>query len=211
VRRRPFSIVVFDEVEKAHPEVFNMLLQIMEEGHLADARGRKVDFRNTILILTANIGAEAIRKGGLGFALPADRRAEGEREYDEMSQRLREELKRTFRPEFLNRLDAVVVFRPLGPEQMAQIVELELGKVARRLAERGLCFEVTPAAKELLVAEGYQPEYGARPLRRVIQNRVEDTLSDAVLTGVFAPGSTVVIDAAEGEIVLRAKEEIATP
>jgi len=211
VRRRPFSIVVFDEVEKAHPEVFNMLLQIMEEGHLADARGRKVDFRNTILILTANIGAEAIRKGGLGFALPADRRAEGEREYDEMSQRLREELKRTFRPEFLNRLDAVVVFRPLGPEQMAQIVELELGKVARRLAERGLCFEVTPAAKELLVAEGYQPEYGARPLRRVIQNRVEDALSDAVLTGVFAPGSTVVIDAAEGEIVLRAKEEIATP
>ena len=207
VRRRPFSIVVFDEVEKAHPEVFNILLQIMEEGNLSDARGRRVDFRNTIVIMTSNIGAEAIRRGGLGFALPADRAQEAEQEYKEMSQRLREELKRTFRPEFLNRLDAVVVFRPLGPEQIAQIVDLELAKVAERLAEQDLQLEASPAARELLAREGYSPEYGARPLRRVIQSLVEDPLSDAVLAGTFAPGDTVWVDVEGAEIVLRKKEE----
>ncbi len=202
VRRRPFSIVVFDEVEKAHPEVFNILLQIMEEGNLSDARGRRVDFRNTIVIMTSNIGAETIRRGGLGFALPSDQAQEAEQEYKEMSQRLREELKRTFRPEFLNRLDAVVVFRPLGPDQIARIVELELAKVAGRLAEQDLRLEVSPAARELLAREGYSPEYGARPLRRVIQNRVEDLLSDAVLAGRFAPGDTVWVDVEDGEIRL---------
>ncbi len=203
VRRRPFSIVVFDEVEKAHPEVFNLLLQIMEEGVLADAKGRKVDFRNTLVIMTANIGAEAIQKGGLGFAPPAGRAQEAEHEYREMSQRLREELKRTFRPEFLNRLDAVVIFRPLGPEQIARIVDLELGKVASRLLEQGLELEVSPAAREFLAREGYSPEYGARPLRRVIQNRVEDPLSDAVLGGTFRPGDRVYVELVDGEIVLK--------
>ncbi|HIE38104.1 MAG TPA: AAA family ATPase, partial [Anaerolineae bacterium] len=206
VRRRPFSIVVFDEVEKAHPEVFNILLQIMEEGGLSDAKGRRVDFRNAIVILTANIGAETIRRGGLGFAPPSDRAQEAEQEYKEMSQRLQEELKRTFRPEFLNRLDAVVVFRPLGPEQIARIVDLELAKVAARLAERDLEIEVSQAARELLAQEGYSPEYGARPLRRVIQSRVEDPLSDAVLAGTFAPGETVWVDVEDGEIVLRKPE-----
>ncbi len=203
VRRRPFSIVVFDEVEKAHPEVFNVLLQIMEEGNLSDARGRQVDFRNAIVIMTSNIGAEAIRRGGLGFALPSDRREQAEQEYKEMSQRLREELKRTFRPEFLNRLDAVVIFRPLGPEQIAQIVDLEMAKVAARLAEQDLRLEVSPAARERLAEEGYSPEYGARPLRRVIQNRVEDPLSDAVLAGRFTAGDTILVDVEEGEIVLK--------
>ena len=198
IRRRPFSVVVFDEVEKAHPEVFNILLQIMEEGNLSDAKGQRVDFRNTIIILTSNIGAEAIRRGGLGFALPGDRAQEAEQEYREMSQRLREELKRTFRPEFLNRVDAVIVFRPLGPEQIARIVDLELAKVAERLAERDLRLEVSPAAREWLAREGYSPEYGARPLRRVIQTRVEDAISEALLAGDFGPGDTIYVDA-DGE------------
>jgi ATP-dependent Clp protease ATP-binding subunit ClpC len=194
IRRRPFSVVVFDEVEKAHPEVFNILLQIMEEGNLSDAKGQRVDFRNTIIILTSNIGAEAIRRGGLGFALPGDRAQEAEQEYREMSQRLREELKRTFRPEFLNRVDAVIVFRPLGPEQIARIVDLELAKVAERLAERDLRLEVSAAAREWLAREGYSPEYGARPLRRVIQTRVEDAISEALLAGDFGPGDTIYVD-----------------
>jgi ATP-dependent Clp protease ATP-binding subunit ClpC len=163
IRRRPFSVVVFDEVEKAHPEVFNILLQIMEEGNLSDAKGQRVDFRNTIIILTSNIGAEAIRRGGLGFALPGDRTRESEQEYQEMSQRLREELKRTFRPEFLNRVDAVIVFRPLGPEQIARIVDLELAKVAERLAERDLRLEVSAAAREWLAREGYSPSTAPAP------------------------------------------------
>jgi len=194
IRRRPFSVVVFDEVEKAHPEVFNILLQIMEEGNLSDAKGQRVDFRNTIIILTSNIGAEAIRRGGLGFALPGDRAQEAEQEYREMSQRLREELKRTFRPEFLNRVDAVIVFRPLGPEQIARIVDVELAKVAERLAERDLRLEVSAAAREWLAREGYSPEYGARPLRRVIQTRVEDAISEALLAGDFGPGDTIYVD-----------------
>ncbi|MGB9775663.1 MAG: ATP-dependent Clp protease ATP-binding subunit [Anaerolineae bacterium] len=198
IRRRPFSVVVFDEVEKAHPEVFNILLQIMEEGNLSDAKGQRVDFRNTIIILTSNIGAEAIRRGGLGFALPGDRTRESEQEYQEMSQRLREELKRTFRPEFLNRVDAVIVFRPLGPEQIARIVDLELAKVAERLAERDLRLEVSAAARAWLAREGYSPEYGARPLRRVIQTRVEDAISEALLAGDFGPGDTIFVDV-EGE------------
>jgi ATP-dependent Clp protease ATP-binding subunit ClpC len=204
VRRRPFSIVVFDEVEKAHPEAFNMLLQIMEEGNLSDARGRKVDFRNVILIMTSNIGAEMIRRGTrLGFAIPRDEEAESQHDYDEMRERLLEELKKTFRPEFLNRVDSVVVFHALSREQIAEIVDLELDKVRTRLAECGMGLQVTEAAKELLAEEGYSDEYGARPLRRVIQNRVEDALSDAVLACEFADGNTVQVDAEEGEIVLR--------
>ncbi|HID89843.1 MAG TPA: AAA family ATPase, partial [Anaerolineae bacterium] len=203
VRRRPFSIVVFDEVEKAHPEIFNILLQVMEEGNLTDARGRRVDFRNTLVIMTSNIGAETIRRGGLGFSLPSDREREAELGYKEMSQRLQEELKRTFRPEFLNRLDAVVIFRPLGPEQVAQIVDLEITKVAARLEEQEIALEISPAARDLLAREGFSPEYGARPLRRVIQRRVEDPLSDAMLGGRFTAGDRVLVDVEGNEIVLK--------
>jgi len=204
IRRRPYSIVVFDEVEKAHPDAFNMLLQIMEEGSLSDARGRKVDFRNAIIIMTSNIGAEMIRREtGLGFAIPRDEMADARRNYEEMRKRLLEELKRTFRPEFLNRVDSVIVFHALSREEIAQIVDLELDKVRARLVEYDIGLEVTEAAKELLAEEGYSEEYGARPLRRVIQNRIEDALSDAVLAGRFTAGDMVLVDAEEGEITMK--------
>ena len=208
IRRRPFSIVVFDEVEKAHQEVFNTFLQIMEEGTLSDARGRKVDFRNAIIIMTSNIGAEAIQRGGLGFAsLSSDSEQRAEQEYSEMSRTLREELKRNFRPEFINRLDAVVVFRPLGPEQVSQIVDLELNKVTERLGEHDLSIIISQDARDFLAREGYSAEYGARPLRRVIQNSLEDPLSDAVLGGAFSPGDTVLVDVDNDKLVL-SREEI---
>jgi len=210
IRRRPFSIVVFDEVEKAHSEAFNMLLQIMEEGNLSDARGHKVDFRNTIIIMTSNIGAEMIkRQTGLGFAIPRDEEADAARSHEEMRKKLLEELKRTFRPEFLNRVDSVIVFHALSQEEIAQIVDLELDKVRTRLAEYDIELQVTEAAKELLIEEGYSEEYGARPLRRVIQNRIEDALSDAILAGKFAAGDTVVADAGEGAVALRQVGEAA--
>jgi ATP-dependent Clp protease ATP-binding subunit ClpC len=207
VRRKPFSIVVFDEVEKAHPEAFNMLLQIMEEGSLSDARGRKVDFRNAILIMTSNVGAELIkRQAGLGFAIRRGEEADAERQHDEMREKLLDELKRTFRPEFLNRVDSVIVFHALSREDISQIVDLELGKVRVRLAECDTELEVTDAAKALLAKEGYSDEYGARPLKRVIQNRVEDALSDAILECRFDGGGTILVDAEDDEIVLRRAE-----
>jgi ATP-dependent Clp protease ATP-binding subunit ClpC len=209
IRRRPFSIVVFDEIEKAHPEAFNMLLQIMEEGNLSDARGRKVDFRNTIVIMTSNIGAEVIkRETGLGFAAPRDEEADAKRSYEEMRKRLLEQLKRTFRPEFLNRVDSVIVFHALSQEDISQIVDLELDKVRKRLVEYDIGMKVTQAAKELLAKEGYSEEYGARPLRRVIQHLIEDALSDAILTGKFASEDIVLADVEEDEIVLRQTEKV---
>jgi len=208
IRRRPFSIVVFDEIEKAHADAFNMLLQIMEEGNLSDARGKKVDFRNAILIMTSNIGAEMIRRRtSLGFVSSRNGATEVERDYEEMREKLLDELKRTFRPEFLNRVDSVIVFHALSQEEILQILDLEMSKVHTRLAEYDLGLELTEAARGLLLDEGYSEEYGARPLRRVIQNRVEDALSDAMLSGAFADGDTVVVDAEDGEIVLRRAEK----
>ena len=208
IRRRPHSIVVFDEVEKAHPEAFNMLLQIMEEGNLSDARGKKVDFRNAIVIMTSNIGAELIKQETrLGFALTCDEETESARGYEEMRDNLLEELKRVFRPEFLNRVDSVIVFHALSRDEINQIMDLELDKVCARLVEHNIELEVTSAAKALLAEEGYCEEYGARPLRRVIQAQVEDALSDALLAGRFSVGDTIIVNADEGEIVLRRAEE----
>ena len=195
VRRRPYSIVVFDEIEKAHPEAFNMLLQIMEEGHLSDARGHKVDFRNAIIIMTSNIGADTIKKGpSLGFGLPHQGQVEEEQSYKEMRKTLMDQLRKAFRPEFLNRLDAVIVFRALTQEDITRIVDLRLNEVRERVLEHALLFEATPAAKAYLARQGYDPEYGARPLRRVITNLVEDRLSDGILSGDFPLGSTVLVD-----------------
>jgi ATP-dependent Clp protease ATP-binding subunit ClpC len=206
IRRRPYSIVVFDEIEKAHPEVFNMLLQIMEEGHLSDARGHKVDFRNALIIMTSNIGADLIRRNtSLGFTPKRDEAQEAESSYEVMRTKLLDQLKREFRPEFLNRLDGVVVFRALGREEIKQIVTLELNKVQGRLGDHKVTLEATEAAKNFLADEGYNPEFGARPLRRVIQNRIEDVLSEGVLSGKFKAGDTVLVDLIEGNLDFTSK------
>jgi ATP-dependent Clp protease ATP-binding subunit ClpC len=211
LRRRPYSIVVFDEIEKAHPEAHNMLLQIMEEGHLSDARGRKVDFRNAIIVMTSNVGADMIkRQSSLGFALKKDEVTEERLAYDEMRKKLTDSLKRVFRPEFINRLDSVIVFRSLNKQDIEQIVELELNKVGARLEENAINLTATPEALALLAELGYDPDMGARPLRRIIQQKIEDPLSDALLSGDFSNGDAILVDVADGEIVLQRGDEILT-
>ncbi len=210
IRRRPYSIVVFDEIEKAHPEAHNMLLQIMEEGHLSDAKGHKVDFRNAIIIMTSNIGADMIkRQTSLGFQLGRDEEREEKLAYEEMRKKLLDSLKRVFRPEFINRLDSVIVFRSLNREDIRRIVSIELDKVGARLVENEIRLSATDAALDQLASEGYDPEMGARPLRRVIQLKIEDRLSDAVLAKEFDTGDEVVVDVdpETKEIFLRRKEE----
>jgi ATP-dependent Clp protease ATP-binding subunit ClpC len=209
LRRRPYSIVVFDEVEKAHPEVHNMLLQIMEEGHLSDARGRKVDFRNAIIVMTSNIGADVIRKqGSLGFQLKRDEETEERLSYEEMRKKLTESLKKVFRPEFINRVDSVVVFRSLNKEDIQSIVQLELDKVSGRLQEHDIALTATKEGLALLAEMGYDAEFGARPLRRIIQQKVEDPLSDRLLAGEFSEGATILVDVDEdGGIILTSKQE----
>jgi ATP-dependent Clp protease ATP-binding subunit ClpC len=209
LRRRPYSIVVFDEIEKAHPEAFNMLLQIMEEGHLSDARGRRVDFRNAVIIMTSNIGAELIKRGAtLGFGVPAEQNTTLEKDYSEMRKTLMDTLRRTFRPEFLNRVDATIVFRPLSKDDISQIVDLEVKKVNDRLSDRAMSLVLTDVARKYLADKGYDADYGARPLRRLITNLVEDRLSDVILSGKIKLGSTVQIDydAEKDEITFSEKQ-----
>jgi len=198
IRRRPYSIIVFDEIEKAHPEAHNMLLQIMEEGHLSDARGHKVDFRNAIIIMTTNVGADMIRRqSNLGFSLTVDEEQQEAQAYGEMQKKLMDALKRTFRPEFINRLDGVIVFRALSKADIREIVQLELDKVNKRLEENRIRLRATHEALEFMADEGYNPEMGARPLRRVIQRKIEDRLSDALLAKEFEDGQNVLIDVQE--------------
>jgi ATP-dependent Clp protease ATP-binding subunit ClpC len=177
-----------------------MLLQIMEEGHLSDARGRKVDFRNAIIIMTTNVGADMIkRQTQLGFKMKRDETAEEKLAYEEMRKKLTDSLRRVFRPEFINRVDSVIVFRSLNREDIEQIVQLELNKVAQRLEEHAIVLNATPNALEKLANLGYDPEMGARPLRRIIQQKVEDPLSDALLSGEFEDGDTILVDLAATE------------
>ncbi|NLB70890.1 MAG: ATP-dependent Clp protease ATP-binding subunit [Chloroflexi bacterium] len=198
IRRKPYSIVVFDEVEKAHPEALNLLLQIMEEGHLTDAKGLKVDFRNAIIIMTTNIGADLIRRqSGLGFALTVDEDKEEELEYKDMQKKLMEALKRNFRPEFINRLDSVIVFRALNRNDIRPIVSLEIDKVTERLEEQQIRLIPTEAALDHLAELGYDPEMGARPVRRVITQEVEEKLSDELLAKRFKAGDTISVDLEE--------------
>ncbi len=198
IRRRPYSVVLLDEIEKAHPEVFNVLLQVLDDGRLTDAKGRTVDFRNTVIIMTSNAGAHLIqREGRLGFKAAEDE----EETYDKMKKTVMGEVRRTFRPEFLNRIDEIIVFHALSREHLAQIVDLELNKVADRLKEYGLELRVTGAAKKELVEEGFDPAYGARPLRRTIQRLVEDPLSDEMLRGKFTQGDRVLADFRNGKMV----------
>jgi ATP-dependent Clp protease ATP-binding subunit ClpC len=196
VRRKPYSVVLLDEIEKAHPDVFNILLQVLEEGKLTDAQGRKVDFRNTIVIMTSNIGASQITKNqSLGFA-PGD--AEGGLSYDEMKSRIMGELKKVFRPELLNRIDEVIVFHKLTKDEITHIVDLLMKRVREQMKEHEVAMELTPRAVDLLAEKGYDPVMGARPLRRAIQNLIEDPLADFVLSRQLPPGGTIVIDRRDG-------------
>ncbi|MBI2849600.1 MAG: ATP-dependent Clp protease ATP-binding subunit [Chloroflexi bacterium] len=203
VRRKPYSCILLDEIEKAHPDVFNILLQIFDDGHLTDAKGRRVDFRNCIIVMTSNIGAELIKKGSaIGFAQRANETKAQQMDYEKMKERLLEELKKVFRPEFLNRIDGVLVFHGLNKEHIRRIVDLMLAMVSKALAEKNMKIEVTEAAKDFLGEKGYDEVFGARPLRRVIQDMVEDKLSDALLRSQFRSGDTVIVDLENGEIVL---------
>ncbi|MCP2727471.1 ATP-dependent Clp protease ATP-binding subunit [Limnofasciculus baicalensis] len=193
VRRKPYSVVLFDEIEKAHPDVFNVLLQLLDEGNLTDAKGRAVDFKNTLIIMTSNIGSKAIEKGGSGFGFQSDEDL-AESRYNYIRNLVNEELKQYFRPEFLNRLDDIIVFRQLVKDEIKQIADILLREVSMRLLEKGIALEVTERFKERIIAEGYDPSYGARPLRRAIMRLLEDSLAEAMLSGNIKEGETAIID-----------------
>ena len=188
VRRKPYSVILFDEMEKAHPDVFNILLQILEDGHLTDGQGRRVDFRNSIIILTSNVGATLLRRQALGFGA-----GDEESGYEKMKERILDELKRTFRPEFLNRLDDTIVFHALSEEHITEIVDIMIAELNKRVDDYNLQVVVTEEAKRKLIQEGFDPTYGARPLRRVIQKRLEDGLSEGMLQGKIAPGDIITV------------------
>ncbi|MEB3251645.1 MAG: ATP-dependent Clp protease ATP-binding subunit [Cyanobacteriota bacterium] len=205
VRRRPYTVVLFDEIEKAHPDVFNMLLQILEDGRLTDAKGRTVDFKNTLLIMTSNIGSKVIEKGGggLGFEFEQD---QAESQYNRIRSLVNEELKQYFRPEFLNRLDEIIVFRQLTKDEVKEIAEILLKEVFARLTEKHIHLQVTDRFKERLVEEGYNPSYGARPLRRAIMRLLEDTLAEEILSGRLVDGDTATVDVDEsGKVTIQAE------
>lgn len=203
VRRKSYSAILLDEIEKAHPDVFNILLQIFDDGHLTDAKGRRVDFRNTIIIMTSNIGSELIRKEGtIGFISRTDETKVAQLSYEKMREKVLDEMKKTFRPEFLNRIDGTVVFHSLTREHIRQIVELMLSQIEVQLKEKDIKLQITDEAKDLLGEKGYDPAFGARPLRRVIEHLIEDPLSEALLEGRFNAGETIQIDCQNGEIVL---------
>jgi len=207
VRRKSYSVVLLDEIEKAHPEVFNILLQIMDDGRLTDAKGRKVDFRNTILIMTSNVGAELIRRESvLGFNTPRDLLQDQKAAYDRMKDKVLTEMKKLFRPEFLNRIDSTIVFSALAQEQVREIIDLLLKRVQAQLTEQRMTLEVTDSAKDILMTKGFDQIYGARPMRRAIMVAIEDPLAEGLLHSKFQPGDLVVADAVDGEIVLDVKE-----
>jgi len=194
VRRRPYTVVLFDEVEKAHPDVFNLLLQLLEDGRLTDSKGRTVDFKNTLLIMTSNIGSKVIEKGGggLGFEFSGD--SVEDSQYNRIKSLVNEELKQYFRPEFLNRLDEIIVFRQLTKNEVKEIAEIMLQEVFVRLKDKGIKLNVTDAFKERLVEEGYNPSYGARPLRRAVMRLLEDSLAEEVLSGRIKDGDNALVD-----------------
>ena len=201
VRRKPFSVVLFDEIEKAHPDIFNSLLQILEEGRLTDGQGRVIDFKNTVIIMTTNLGARDISRGAMGFSLEGS----SENDYQLMKAKVNEELKRSFRPEFLNRVDETIVFPQLSQVELLQIVELFIKRLATRLEERDLTLELTTKAKERLMEIGYEPALGARPLRRAVQREIEDRISEQILQGELKNSSHIVVDFANGEFTFASK------
>jgi ATP-dependent Clp protease ATP-binding subunit ClpC len=197
IRRRPYAVILLDEIEKAHPDVFNLLLQVFEEGRLTDSFGRKVDFRNTVIIMTSNVGANLIRKtGSLGFKTQKE-----EVSYQDMKDKLLEEVKHTFKPEFLNRIDDIIVFRQLVKEDLFRIIDIEVGIVAARLKEQNITLEVSKEAKELLIDKGFDPVFGARPLKRTIQRFLEDSLASEIISKRFKEGSVVKVTRKNDELV----------
>ena len=213
IRRKPHSVILLDEIEKAHPDVYNILLQIFDDGHLTDAKGRKVDFRNAVIIMTSNLGSDLIKRDTrLGFAAKLNDGRTFEQDYERMRDKVMDEVKRFFRPEFLNRIDASVVFHALEQDHIIQIVDLMIKQVRQEVKDQEMDLEVTRAAKAKLAEDGYDPHLGARPLRRVIQSKVEDKLSEEILSGKFVPGDTILLDLDEdGVIVTRLSLEAAEP
>jgi ATP-dependent Clp protease ATP-binding subunit ClpC len=208
VRRKSYSVILLDEIEKAHPEAFNMLLQIMEDGNLSDAKGRKVDFRNTIIIMTSNVGAEVINRDvTLGFSVRTDEEKKAKQEYETMKDKVLQELKKAFRPEFLNRLDAVIVFHSLNTSHIREIATLMLSRVRNQLAEHNMALNVTDDAMELLATRGYDHSFGARPLRRIIQNLIEDPMAEGMLEQRFLPNTTVYVTVDDGLLKLSSQSE----
>ncbi|NMG60856.1 AAA family ATPase, partial [Geitlerinema sp. P-1104] len=207
VRRRPYSVILFDEIEKAHPDVFNLLLQILEDGRLTDSKGRVVDFKNTLLIMTSNIGSRVIEKGGggLGFEIAGD---ETDAQYNRIRSLVNEELKQYFRPEFLNRLDDIIVFSQLNREEIKQIADIELKRVFDRLVEKDIRLQATEAFKSRLADEGYDPAYGARPLRRAIMRLLEDVLAEKMLSGEIQDGDRAIIDLDDDGQVIISKDNV---
>jgi len=198
IRRRPYAVILLDEIEKAHPDVFNLLLQVLEDGRLTDSFGRKVDFRNSIVIMTSNVGAELIRRtGSIGFKSPKE-----DVTYQEMKQKLLDEVKKTFKPEFLNRVDDTIVFRPLAKEDLVQIVDIEIKQVAARLQDQKISIEVTREAKDFLIEKGFDPVFGARPLKRTIQRFLEDPLASDIIAKKLKEGSSVRVVRKNEELVL---------
>ncbi|MEX2080544.1 MAG: AAA family ATPase, partial [Dehalococcoidia bacterium] len=202
VRRRPYQVILFDEIEKAHPDVFNTLLQLLDDGRLTDGHGRTVDFRNTVIIMTSNLGTGAQERATLGFT----RRTGDPSEHEKLKETVETALREHFRPEFLNRIDEVIIFEPLTRTELERIIDLLAEEVRQRMADRRIDFELTPAAKAELVREGYDPQFGARPLRRTIQRRVENELARRVLAGDFSEGQAVVVDFAGGDYTFTARE-----
>tara|TARA_B100000676_G_scaffold112749_1_gene112477 strand:+ start:1597 stop:4086 length:2490 start_codon:yes stop_codon:yes gene_type:complete len=210
VRRKSYSAILLDEIEKAHPDVFNILLQIFDDGHLTDAKGRKVDFRNTIIVMTSNIGSDLIRQERyMGFNLKSEEGNTVDQKYSRMKDKVLDEVKNFFRPEFLNRLDGTVVFHPLSKDHIINIVELMLAEVSQQLLNKGISIEFSSSAKELLADKGFDPIFGARPLRREIQDRIEDKLSEEFLSGKFGPGDTIKADVEDDDIVLTVVSSVA--
>ena len=206
VRRKSYSAILLDEIEKAHPEVFNVLLQIFDDGHLSDAKGRKVDFRNSIIVMTSNLGSDLIkRETSLGFSIKSDQAQTDKQTYERMKDKVLDEVKRFFRPEFLNRIDATVVFHALSQEHTVSIVDLMMEQVRSELKEKEIGLETTDAAKEWLAEHGYDPNFGARPLRRLIQDTVEDKLSEELLSGKIGAGDVAIVDIQDGETVIKVK------
>ncbi|MCI0886085.1 MAG: AAA family ATPase, partial [Chloroflexi bacterium] len=203
VRRKSYCLILLDEIEKAHPEIFNMLLQIFDDGHLTDAKGRRVDFRNTIIIMTSNVGSDLIRKeGSLGFSVTTDEASDAAAKHEKMKEKVLSAMKNVFRPEFINRLDATIVFHSLTKAHIREIVTNEMKQVIEQLKTKGVTLELTDAALDWIGEKGYDPLFGARPLRRVIQSEIEDRLSEAVLEDRFKEGDKVKVDVQNDEIVL---------